>query len=1121
MKRFFFILLVLTFLTFSFFSVGAKRISTLDVENGEFFLLDAVDNGVLVVRALESYQAAGRFLIPVTPLFDSLRLNYKLSQSSLTVHVGDEVKEIDFEAAFYQGSDAVYSWYKDEYYTYIDSQMLEQLFGIKVSVDLRLLRISLETGEFRFPYKVINLQQQRRAQFVKPGITDSTNKVAKRGAITLDDTYRLYTLPKGYLDYTYGKNLNKENYSLTTSLISDLLYHSTSLVYTETENTRSGRLTLSRYKSSDDEQLLGYWDKYSFGDVYTLRKELDSTPSRGFGMNFLKNGSGLTHNNLTTSFYEEAPPGWEVEIFHNNVYLGSRIVPDDGLLDFNSMELVFGSNHFKLLLFGPFGEEKVIHKTIDLRRPRLAKGDSSVRLSLSDSDFSWVDGNTSEFNPNMSWNYEYGATDWWSTGVGVIVNNDDWNTSLDSVSFDNAVYLPNLLIENDLNIAESGDYSQLTSFATSVFGGDSLAIRYRSKGTFSSDNNEPESNNGSVSYATNFENVNLALVYNTSSTNGSRTESWFNRVAVNIGNNYFSNDIRYIPGEDKENSVLGNFTINSRMTKQLRGGLEMPYKPNDDEIINPDSVRLSVDYQVYTEEEIRHRAKFSVSSVFNDNRWQALYNIAWKKPSHQFYLRSIYNYNDSYSLQAGVQFFFGYDHHNNQAILSSELSPHSGSLDVHAYLDRYINGKPDELDYDLQGVEFNNVNGSIVKTGRTGKVRIMNLNPGPNYISATWKNGTKTYSNNYVVYSHPGSVNSANMPFYLNSEFESYVYLQVGDEIIPQRNAIIKVTNLITSAEMELTTDIDGYFYADNLTPGSYKIELDPEYLNQKGYSIDISGYQFDTSLKGGFVVIPEFILQKSEQPLAQSIQTLKLDETNSQPLVEEEQLMHLPQKQAIVAPYSLDKVTKTNFSGVGTIATADLDMSDVAEVINNGKSNKLGVHVIRNLTSSGSDEDVDYVLYIGEFSSLAEAQRQALLDGINNPSFVSGVTARGERVYRYRLQTFSSKSAAEAFVAEQYSGASYDITTAAKTITFDSGYVIQFAAKKDELDFDAQLQSLASLERLHIARKLVNGEYWNCLISHVFSDLKEAQDLLDSLAISAFIVPADRYVDTVWSKYQ
>jgi hypothetical protein len=87
--------------------------------------------------------------------------------------------------------------------------------------------------------------------------------------------------------------------------------------------------------------------------------------------------------------------------------------------------------------------------------------------------------------------------------------------------------------------------------------------------------------------------------------------------------------------------------------------------------------------------------------------------------------------------------------------------------------------------------------------------------------------------------------------------------------------------------------------------------------------------------------------------------------------------------------------------------------------------------------------------------------------------------------------------------------------------VQIESGWVIQFAAKKDQLNFETQLQALASLERLYIARKLVNGDYWNCLISHVFPTKSAAEEYLKTINISGFAVPSENFTDTIWSKYQ
>ncbi|WP_341206511.1 hypothetical protein [uncultured Psychrosphaera sp.] len=1123
MKLLTFLIILMSISVYEAQAEDANFISQQKIDESEFYLLDAFDKGKLVVRALETYKLDEQVFVPITPLFEGFRLRYTLTNKELIVYKGEEKLEVVFNSTISNDSSDVHLWYKDEYYTYISLSLIAELFDAKVNLSTQLLRLSFDTGSYDFPYKLIEEQNRKRSGFIKATIGNETTneKIKQFDFITIEDEYRLFTQPTGYIDYLYGKGTNEERYNLSTVLVSDFLYHSTTFIYNENNNSQSGRLTLSRYRSSDNKPLLGYWDSYSFGDIYTVKKQIDTSPSRGFGISFSKNSERLSRDNMTTSFYEEAPAGWEAEIFHNNVYLETRTIPDDGILEFDNIELYYGVNQFKILLFGPFGEEDVIYRKIDLRSPKLAANDSTLTASFTDSDFSWSDGEVDTFNPNANINYTRGITNWWSLGSSFTLTSSGEDKGLQSIVLDNTFNLPNLLIENDLSLFKNGGLSQQTTLATSLTGDDSVSLRYRTNGNTSGESDALEQQFGSLSYASYFGSTSFALAYNFTDINDNREESYFNRIATSLGQYYISNTLRFDPNDSSDTALRGNINLNGRITDNLRASFDLPYLPDSEEPVNYESAQVSFDYKHKDENDIAHSTRLSVSSIFEDNRWQATYNVAWKKPTHQFYFRSTYNYNDSYLIQAGIKFFFGYDNANNRPIFSSDLTPNSGTLDIHAYLDRYINGVPDALDYDLEGVVFSSRGSNATKTSNAGKARLFGLNPGPNYISANWENGAKTYTNRYVVFSHPGSSNSANVPFYLNSEFESFVYLNIGDEIIPVRNAKLTVTNKITNAKLTLESDIDGYIFSDKLTPGSYKIEIDKEYLQDKSYTADVIGYEFQTSLRGGFIVIPEFVLSKSETKLAEQIPTLKLDESNSQSLVENDKLMHLPQKYEINAPFSLNEDSVVDYSGEGKLDKVNLDLTDVNVAKANTSKTRLGLtKVKRNLNLSESKEQ-EYSLYVGEYRTLNLALEQAVRLGKGGTPLISGLSLKNSKVYRFNVANFNTRQDAIDFVNQNYAGQSFDIIKVEKDVQIESGWVIQFAAKKDQLNFETQLQALASLERLYIARKLVNGDYWNCLISHVFPTKSAAEEYLKTINISGFAVPSENFTDTIWSKYQ
>ena len=128
-------------------------------------------------------------------------------------------------------------------------------------------------------------------------------------------------------------------------LTSDLLYHSANLTLTkDDESDIAASLQLSRYKSTPDDPILGAFDYYSLGDISGFSRPLISAVNSGIGAVFSRSPKGFRHQNLSITIKKIAPPGWEIELYHNNRFILSNIVPADGLLILEDVETEYGQN---------------------------------------------------------------------------------------------------------------------------------------------------------------------------------------------------------------------------------------------------------------------------------------------------------------------------------------------------------------------------------------------------------------------------------------------------------------------------------------------------------------------------------------------------------------------------------------------------------------------------------------------------------------------------------------------------------------------------------------------------------------------------------------------------------
>ena len=81
-------------------------------------------------------------------------------------------------------------------------------------------------------------------------------------------------------------------------------------------------------------------------------------------------------------FIGDLLPGWEVELYRNNVLIGYQAEPVNGQYDFQDVPLLLGSNYFRLEFYGPQGQTRTEEVRFDLDQSLTREGDQHYRASV-------------------------------------------------------------------------------------------------------------------------------------------------------------------------------------------------------------------------------------------------------------------------------------------------------------------------------------------------------------------------------------------------------------------------------------------------------------------------------------------------------------------------------------------------------------------------------------------------------------------------------------------------------------------------------------------------------------------------------------------------------------------
>jgi len=117
-------------------------------------------------------------------------------------------------------------------------------------------------------------------------------------------------------------------------------------------------LRLRGYKTDPDGGLLGPLDAthFALGDVSTNSTPLGIQSTAGRGGFVTNRPLNRQANFDRTTFRGELPDGWDAELFRNDQLIGYVQSRGDGRYEFLDVALLYGQNHFEVILYGPQGQ---------------------------------------------------------------------------------------------------------------------------------------------------------------------------------------------------------------------------------------------------------------------------------------------------------------------------------------------------------------------------------------------------------------------------------------------------------------------------------------------------------------------------------------------------------------------------------------------------------------------------------------------------------------------------------------------------------------------------------------------------------------------------------------------
>lgn len=898
----------------------SETLQRIQLKEDQIILLDVKLNSSTITRSVDAYQLDNKLMLAIEPLFDALKIRYAITQDTLTIW--QDEKENNFTLSNQPGNSENFLWASDNFYFFIELALVEKLFPVKIEIIYNNLELKITTGKEEMIFPVQKLAQQARQRNLNRFTADQYDFEQNQIPITIADQYRLFTVPHGRVLIAAETDRNDTSINGSVQLVSDLLYHSANLTLSDNSNSDfAARLVLSRYKTEPNKPILGLYDQYQLGDISSITNGISTNTSGGVGISFNKLGNNnFRQTNQAINLQEIAPPGWEAELFRNNIFLAATTVPDDGLLNFDDIEVEYGINNYEIKLYGPFGETQIRKKTLDLTQNALQKGQFTHGVYALDRNHRLINDQSTEPYTFTDYGatFDYGVTDYWQIGFGIAGVKDNQQF----YNFSNAVSLPGLLIENDLSIDQESNYSQITSVKGSLFERDAYSFVFQSSDNFVSDRTQTTGQSsilsGSYSKPTDFANLNFSATY--SEDDFSKRTSFSNRISKNVGSLIVRHDLDYTDISSiqiNQRLISGVLGLSGMLPYKFRISANLRYSPEEEDKVSKSSSLL---LQRNMRDPWNGFHSFNISYLplaESTSAWRLSHRAAWQAEEFQLNVSTNFDEQNKWSFQLGIQLFLGYDYRNNKFLFNQNIQSNTATLDIHTYLDRQINGIHDPLDYNLSDVEFyGNPEWESMKSGQNGRTILPGVSAAtPFSFGAKWKQGSNTINNDYVVYTHPGAYIDVNMPFVLSTDLIGFVMRTQGEQEVGIQNIKIELSNTENIVLQSIETDLDGYYEFNGLSPGQYKIQVTESTLQDQGYTSETIGFSILTGGQGGFSELPAIRLRRISGPSdreAQSISSYNLNSKNSEPVIwnDDPKVMQnyftLPTKNKVKAKYSL-----------------------------------------------------------------------------------------------------------------------------------------------------------------------------------------------------------------------
>lgn len=748
---------------------------------------------------------------------------------------------------------------------YVDADLLSQWFPVDFSYDFSHQSVQILPRE-----KLVFQQRMEREQAWRlSGGSQANDPVFPRAY----SEYGLFSPP--FIDmglttsYTKGSKADDEFDSGFESgfylLSKGDLAGMTSEIYLsgdDKDGLENSRLTLRR--DDPDGKLLGPLKatSASAGDIRTAEFPIlgGGETEKGIG---ISNESLYRSRNFDTTFFEgNIPPGWQVEVYRNNMLVGTQRVGEEGKYSFNDIPLYYGKNNFRLKFYGPQGQEREETKRIDVGGDLLKKGLGEYALSLTQKDVQLYEpdkiGHTrDEETLKLNGWYNYGLAKNLSVGGGVSSQevNKERHTYLNLGAKGNleGIYLGG----NYVHDTEGGDAVEM--LAQTGLGKLDLNLRQRFYHDFTEDSgagfSDPLKSETSISASGAIEGkentpiLPFTLTYRDIQRENAHYGILGSRISSNIRNMHVNNYLQWTEGNafSGDSPVLdGSFQAITQMGNlRVRGKLDYELDPRTDIKSAEISGFMILDKDLSTEIIFKKEMEEDVD--------EGILRLNWNNGKVAVSPQISYDSEGEMTALLSFSTSLGREPRSKKIHASSAGMADGGAASVRVYHDKNNNQAFDPEDEALPDVSVKAVQSyKKAETDETG-VAFLTLLPKNKPTDLVLDKDTledpfwEPSAQGVSIVPRPGHVQEIEIPVVTTGEIDGTLLTETeaGTET-PMANIPVQLVDGSGKVVQTVRSEHDGFYYFQKVFPGTYSIQIDPDHASQAGKRHNVLSVDID-----------------------------------------------------------------------------------------------------------------------------------------------------------------------------------------------------------------------------------------------------------------------------------